>query len=48
MCCVDIEQNSNAKAVDFKFGPIFCEIFHALLELVVILTIYNMFLSRHS
>lgn len=39
MCSMSIEQNSNAKVVDFGFGPIFCEIFHALLELVVILTI---------
>lgn len=40
MACVAIELNS-AKTVDFKFGPTFYELFHALFELVVILIFYN-------
>lgn len=40
MCCTGIERNST-KTVGFKFGPTFCELFHALFELVVILIFYN-------
>lgn len=37
-CCMRIDPNL-IRTVGFKFGPTFCEIFHALFELVILFII---------